>query len=53
MALPIPRTSSQWLALATIIVGIAVVIVLVFSAHSCVNNPEGPSNFSAGYAPTI
>jgi hypothetical protein len=53
MAPLIPRTSSQWLALATIIVGIAIAIVVGCSAHSCVTNPVGSDTHSVGYAPTI
>jgi hypothetical protein len=53
MVPPIPRTSSQWLALLFIVVGIAVAIVVGCTVHSCINNPKGPDKFSVGYAPTL
>lgn len=37
----------------TILVFVIVLIIVGFSAHSCICNPVGPSEFHAGYAPVL
>lgn len=50
MVPPVPTTNKGLLMALVIIITFIVITTIGISVHSCIYNPDGPDEFSVGYA---